>query len=564
MFEEPLPLSQIKQLRFVLTPATEQVAQVRRLLSRLGAASYQDREEAQKELLDRGARFLEIFRQTLPRTTDFEVRWRLKEIIETFEKRGDEPELLGNDYDELRLNGDQTSELHGDVGNWTIETEYRGVKLTLTRANVLSLRNDTIRLDLLAEPPVVSVERIPNDEDELFPAEVTRIDFDRGPRGEAIPAGTNISETYVPLGAIFSSSFKESYVAIEPYNVGGRSGGRCAATHNPLYQGILTVRFCKPGNARIPAGVKCVGFWTSHIAPDGTALQAFDAGGRRLAEIKTVRSQRDFLAIRTNIPIAYIRVVPDEDIDPDFAIDDLVFDTPKTLSEAGDPDHYSVVLRSGERLHSTSLEVQSDQLILKDLTIGIPEMRIPTDELAVLVPPHNMPPDVGQEPRCFVRTADGSVFRARSDGGLKLDRFAELPIDANRLVALWGAETILEEPAEDAWPAEGAVMIVGHDDYVRLSQWKLGDAWIEADFQGDPGSHTYANSPVVWFRKAEQREKESGLLRTTVGEEIVLGTPDGFSLKSWSLEGVTVARGDKDWMIGMGEVQSLLLPRPKP
>jgi hypothetical protein len=39
----------------------------------------------------------------------------------------------------------------------------------------------------------------------------------------------------------------------------------------------MTVRFCKPGNARLPAGVHYVGFWTSHVAPDGTALEAFDA-----------------------------------------------------------------------------------------------------------------------------------------------------------------------------------------------------------------------------------------------------------------------------------------------
>ncbi len=561
--DEPLDLSTVDQLRFVLTPATEQVSQVRRLVSRLGSEGFHQREEAQKELIARGAKFRTILEQILPKSKDFEVRWRLDEIIKKMQK--DDPDtisLTGNDYDQLSLRGDKETELSGDVGDWSITADYRGAKITMNRRTVLALRNAPLGLDLAAEPPVVHMTRIAGDDDAHFPAEVTRIDFDRGPRGEAIPAGTDISEIFVPLGAKFSTSYEDSYVAIEPYNVGGRSGGRCAATHKPLYQGTITIQFCKPGNARLPAGVKYVGFWTSHIAPEGTALQAFDARGRQIAEIKTVRNQRDFLSLTTNVRIAYIRIVPDEDVDPDYAIDDLVFDTPKPLSEAGDPERYSVVLTSGERLHSTSLIVDDESLKMKEVSVGIDELTVPLKELAVLVPPRAPLPEIGEDQRAYVRTSDGSVLRAKGDDGLKLDRFPEIAIDENRLVAIWGATTILEEPSDEAWPDQGALMILSNDEFANIREWKLGAQWIDAEVEvADRDALTYANSPVVWFRKPAKRPKESGLLRTSSGEEIVLGTADGFELKSWSLDGVTIARGDKQWSIGLGEVRSLLLPR---
>ena len=172
------------------------------------------------------------------------------------------------------------------------------------------------------------LKRIVVDDDKNFPMNVTRIDFDKGPKGLILRSGIDISELYVPLGCIFESSFPGSFVGVEPYNVGGRSGGHCAANHKPLYQGTIIIRFCAPGNKKIPATVKTVGFWTSHVAIDGTTLEAYDIKDKKIGEIKTLRNQRDFLAIKSKVPINYIKIVPNTKIDPDFAIDDLVFDKP--------------------------------------------------------------------------------------------------------------------------------------------------------------------------------------------------------------------------------------------
>lgn len=203
------------------------------------------------------------------------------------------------------------------------------VALTLT---VLVLGARPTRSDDLKDGEVElkdGVVRINKDVDELFPKDVTRVDFDADPAGERFDIGTDISKAFVPVGCTFETSQKDSFVSIEPYNVGGRSGKFCAATHKPLYQGTITIRFCKPKDEKIPATVTTVGFWTSHVAIGGTKLVAYGVDDKEIATVVTDANQRDFLALRSKTPIAYVKVVPDNDIDPDYAIDDLVFDVPQ-------------------------------------------------------------------------------------------------------------------------------------------------------------------------------------------------------------------------------------------
>lgn len=560
--EQPVKLSDVEQLRFVLTPATEQVAEVRQLVVRLGAEDFHAREEAQQQLIERGAKFRTIIEQMYAQALaqdDFEVKWRLKEVINALPVGVG---LLGNDYDQLERRGD-TKEFHGDVGRWSLRANYRGAEVVIDRQSVLAIRNAPLSLDLSAEPTVVHMERIERDSDSLFPKEVVRIDFERGPRGESIAVDSDISEAYVLLGCTFATSFKDSFVCITPYTVGGRSGGRSAATQNPLYQGVMTIRFCKPGNARLPAGVHYVGFWTSHIAKDGTALQAYDARDRMIAEVKTVKNQRDFLAVTTNIPIAYIKVVPDTAIDPDYAIDDLVFDPPRLLSEAGDPDRFSVVLTNGERLQCALLDTDDDVVLLKKLTIGVEELRIPREEIAVLVPPRTPVPDVLADQRCFVRLEDGSVMRCETDQGLRLGLFPQQEIPVSQLIALWGADITLTEPASDVWPESGGVVVSPNGTALQFADWKVGKNWIEAPELGKLADSTYANSPSVWLRRPTKRPAGSGLLRTSAGEEIVLGGGDGFTLQSWSRDGVTIRWGEQERMLPLIQVSSLLLPQGK-
>jgi hypothetical protein len=559
----PIRYDQVAQVTLVTKPATEQVAEVRRMIAALANPDYAARVAAQKELVERGAKFRIILETSFKVTEDFEARWRLEEVLKALP--GDEAAIKA-DYDLLKTSEDG-AEIDGDVGDWSVTTDYRGTAVTLSRANVRALRAAPLEFSLTAEPPVAIVNRIAEDRDNLFPKDVVRIDFERGPMDESLAVGEDIRRTYVAWGCTFTSVYEgeEKFVSVEPYNVGGRSGGRCAANHNPLYQGVMTVRFCLPGNERAPAGVRYVGFWTSHIAVDGTTLEAYDVRGRRIAEIKTIRSQRDFLALESNTPIAYIKIVPNEEVDPDYAIDDLVFDTPKPLAEAGDPEHYTVLLTSGERLHCDSLE-PGKMVTLKGITIGIDRLEIPLEEVAIVVPPKS-PALVSAVPESgFVRLRDGSILRCQGGERLTPLRLGELVIDAEHVVALWGGETTLVDPEMEKWPASGALLVEESGETRTVDEWKLGPKWIEADALSALASEgaKYENSPLVLFAKPQVRLAGSGLLRLVSGEEIVLtgpkGEPGGFELDGWSAEGATISRGQQKWQIEPHEIGSLLLP----
>jgi hypothetical protein len=170
--------------------------------------------------------------------------------------------------------------------------------------------------------------RIESDDAAAFGESPTRIDFQADPEGVEFTIGEDIGHRFVAWGCVLRSSLEKSFVSVEPYNVGGRSGGRCAGTHDPLYQGTITIRFCVPGKIDRPAGVHSVGCWVSHVAPGGTALVAYDKDGERIGVVKTTLGVKQFLGIHSSTPIVRVEIVPDPAIDPDFAFDDLTFDKP--------------------------------------------------------------------------------------------------------------------------------------------------------------------------------------------------------------------------------------------
>ena len=291
--DEALPLSRVGQLTFVTTPATEQVATVRRMIADLGAPIYRRRVEAQIKLIERGAKFRTILEISQKQIEDFEARWRLKEVLDALDAQGGGAESIKADYDELIPLG-ADAPVEGDVGDWSLRTAYRGGEVVLDRHTLRAIQAAPLEFSATAEPPVVIANRIEQDKDELFPRDPVRIDFQRGPRGESFAKGDDIRNTFVPLGCTFASSQPGSTITIDVYNVGGRSGGNCAANREPRFQGTMTIRFCLPGNERAPAGVRYVGLWISHVAVEGTALLAFDVRNRQIAEIKTNTDHRDF------------------------------------------------------------------------------------------------------------------------------------------------------------------------------------------------------------------------------------------------------------------------------
>ena len=555
---QPMPWSEVKQLYLVTTPALEKLAEIKGLLNRLSSNKYSERVAAHKELIDKGIHFRGVIDEVFKTTSDPEVKWRLENVRGAMAQNV-EPAQYNYDLVTRVSGGD---EVEGDVGDIHLDGMFRGVKIPINRKTVCRI-NLTSRLgDAAIGAALGRAEVISEDRDELFPKNVTRVNFDRGPAGEITIVGKDIRDLYVPLGVTLHSEVPntpDTFISVEEYNVKGRSGEKCAATHDPLYQGTIVVRFCLPGNAGVPAGVHYVGFWTAYIEPEGTALQAFDVHDRLIGEVKTRVRGNDFLALRSDTPIAYVKVTPDTEIDEDHAIDDLFFDPPVTLAEASDPKWLTALLTTGERIKCRNIERAGDTISLSELSIGVDEVKVPVGEIAALMPATESAkaPEVITTD-CTVLLNDGSILRANGGETLTTDDDKEIPTE--KLVALWGFGSSLTLPEDDAWPEAGALLVERDKVYKKLPEWKLGEKWIEAP-QLALFDFTYSDSPIIWFKRPAEAVKGAGVLRRASGEAYVLHEKANFQLVDWNAKEVTLKNGKVEFTVPFEEVLTLRLPQ---
>ena len=248
--------------------------------------------------------------------------------------------------------------------------------------------------------------------------------------------------------------------------------------------------------------------------------------------------------------------MPDPKIDPDYTIDDLVFDFPRPLAGQGVPGSYTVMLESGERLFADGVELTAGQLRAHGVTIGIDSLDLPLSETAGVFTPSDGWQTPASESGCWVKLTDGSVLRCQSESGLR-SRWSSLPLEAAQLAAFWGAGESYREPAvELVWRA-GEAVLLEEGEPQKLGRWKLGTRWLEASQAAATGQFTYATSPPVWLRKVPKSPAGSGLLRLVTGEELVLHEKGLFQLQAWTPEHVTLAHRGKQLQIDAREVLSL-------
>ena len=126
-----------------------------------------------------------------------------------------------------------------------------------------------------------------------------------------------------------STSIATSFVGTNPYVVDGKSRGLSAATVSPVWEGVMTLSFHQPGEPASAAGVHWFGLSIAHVFPHGTRIEAIGAGEQIIGQLETVRTGTDFLGFHSEELVYAVRVVPNKSIDPNYTIDDLIFETPR-------------------------------------------------------------------------------------------------------------------------------------------------------------------------------------------------------------------------------------------
>ena len=561
----PVQLSDVKRLVFATEPATIQVAEVRRLLSALGSASFIERERAQDELTKRGAEFIDILNAY--QTEDKEVLWRLNHVKEKLERERLNKSVIKNQFDLLALEDDQ-ERLDGDTGDWKLEFEYKGLKLSLDRETVSEIHDQAPTLEYEDTGESLSAVRStepPESVEGEMRIGYTRIDFDFDTSENETKTKQIVDDLYISKGIKFRSvdggeGVPASNVGVFRYNCGGRSEKRCAANVSPAYNGTIELTFCAANKPNFPAGVHYVGFFTSAVKPDGTVMRAYNAYGQQIKEIKTVQSQSDYLGIESSELIARVTIVPMVDIDPDFAIDDVYFDTPRPLLEGGDPEVNTIVLRSGDRIQCEIVQVKDGNFLLEELTFS-PESKIsiPLSEVAVFTP--SKIPQV-EEDGTLVETKKGDIIRVKiEDQQINPVRFMK-DIKLSEVTSIWstqGGRAILS--ADSKIPENGAVLLL-ESGPLTLNDVSLDADWIKAKQLEERKDlvFNFKNTPAICFGTKEIASENAGILRTTNGEVYRLSD----KLESFATlteDAVEIQKWGTPLKIPYSEINSLRFPR---
>lgn len=574
--EKKVRIRDVKKISLVQEPSTSRVSKIRKLLSQLGSEDYHDRINAQLELAKTGKEFEEIISRYQPE--DEETKWRIEKVKEILaEETG--PAVGESTFDVLEIKGGEKP-LDGELSELTFPVQYGNRLLKIGRSNVATISIEPLQTNFSVENSSGGGKRVQDypDENGALPAGMHFEGFEMTPEGKKISANMDVSRAFVGKGLLLETSFKDSYVGALKYTFsGGRGGDFSIANVEPTYQGTITIKFCVPGSPLFAAGTRYIGFNVSHVNPEGTYFEAYNAQGQMMTRFSTDQLGTDYLGFQSEVPIAKVVVRPNPDIDEDFAIDDLFFEKPFALLESGNPEFFSIVTRKGERLQAETIDVDGQSLILKGLSFGADQLEIDIEDVWVAIPPGknsaerktDASPVTG-----FCLFMDGSISLV--DFSLKKKVRLGSDLDLSQVVALWGLDQQLTAPPSVP-VSKGSALLYGNDQFYDLANVGLGVDWLNSPsidslsklaLEGDPDASAqgidlkgvvYSNSPCVYLRRPKEIGPSSGVVYTVGSERYFFGQETGASIKI-NQSGIRLVRGELAVDLNWSEIRSLRFP----
>jgi hypothetical protein len=562
---KPLKLSDFEQIVFAKKPHLEDGKRIAGLIEDLGNDDFTTRENAERDLRKAGTVARAEILAAQSRGTDPETEVRINRLLHELPPASDD-EIGDGYFDRLKSqSGHAVSQ--ADLGGIAFTAHYRDHEIKLDRSSIAQIRTVNTQAASRPAPIQAKVERITEDVPEAFGKGATRIDFETAPDGTPLTAGMDIGQTFVARGFTLATSYTNSFVSVNNYSVRGPSGGNSCATQNPLWNGIITIRFCVPGQPKVPAGVTAIGFWIAEVSPNGTALEAYDAQDHRIAEIKVIKQGNDFLGVRSTIPIAYIKVVPNLAIDPDYTIDDLVFDTPRPFEFDPHPQLHAVHTRNGDRILAKAVNIAGDKLHLTECSAGIDQLDLNLNELKIVITPQSGWKGAALPVGCWLKLIDGSVLHAGLENGPICTR-VPLKLSPQTLAAMWGElGEFIDLPPKTVIPPGGGCYVDRKGSLV-FADWKFGKKFIDEPHftpAGDPDQRwstvTYQTAATTWFNPEPVVSPDAGRVLLLTGESFVLPEDhSGFSIESWTDRELKLKYGAETVRIATPEVLSISPP----
>jgi hypothetical protein len=503
----------------------------------LGADDFRDREKAYLELIKMGPAVAADLQLCLQLVTDVEARVRLQDVLARIAAKPSSPQPAAMAFDLFRLK----ESYWGHVGDSGLSVLVDGMPYRLIRRDVAEISLD----------PPLGLQGFRNgfadrgsgtivaglDE---FPPNCIEESFERAANGRPLQIGENIEKLFINKGFVLSTSVPDSFVSINRYTVLGKSRGFSAATHQPMWEGEITVKFVQPGRADIPAGVNYFGCFIAAVVPRGTAMVAYDVRGREVGRVYTSVHGHQFLGLRSPIPIHRVCFIANPQLDRDYTLDDFIFSPPQA-PEASHGTKYTAYLTGGSRVFCSDVSFQRGMARLYGMPAGLPDMIVPIDAVLRVNPPDHGKPAPPLPTGIFVELRDGSIlFGAKRSAPMRPPAFSMLPdllknpVD---LVGMWSSESSRLVP-------EKKIVLPAYWDPVAKQWHMIADVHFldgKALWKKDMASRAvpYSQLGTLWLTRPRSEPAPGWHVHTRPGDDLVLDAS--------SLEGRISTRLQATW-----------------
>lgn len=594
MTKQPCRLGDMQRINLTEQPASLKIAKVRELLDKLDSDSYPIRQEAQTALSqpELGIPFRDLI-ELEKENSSLEVRARVHEILLALKKnKSSKPP----EFDILYLKDGTVR--RGDVGELVFKCEFRGAELTFKRTAIRRLSPQTIRV---AQPPArgtVAPETLHKHKDEFYETPERVIDFE-SVEVQDTKASKDLTTTFIDRGVIMNAD-GAGFVGLANYAfqypdtpTGGESACvvDASGTYRKRFEGKMEFTFCVPGLPDIPAGVHEFGLFLSRAEnPRDFILEAYNQDSQLLATTEATDEFCVFLGVRSNEPIAFVRVLSnpylfelDRKVDKNYAIDNIWFGPPTPLHDATIariiPGSHTISLKNGEILSVEDLRIDDDSLKVFDSLLGkqfvietddIRAIRFATDkefESALRLPdPTSDDWMVMLKDRSILKVTPGKSFTSQL---LNQRQFAP-----EELMAIWSQRDQMRFPEKGDFDNAQNVLVFPTCRWqteIELNEsgvsWKPGKKVVQPVYprlmreeavekkKNPParedatpkftkfqfGERTESQMPTIWFAEPQLFPDEQGYVALKDGQQLVLGGEQGFSISELNQNGITIS-----------------------
>lgn len=594
MTTRKIAFSNIDRLILSLSPASQQVAEVRRLIGMLESPDYLKRELAEEKLSDSeiGGKFKSLIKMQADHKK-YEVRYRIDRILTQLDS---DSQQTGNEFDKLTL-ADGTV-VEGDAGKFTLNCSYRGQQMTFARADIRMISapaNPGRPQDAIEKTQVrMFHDHVGN----FYLPDQIKVDFEQAPNGAELAKFADVTDLFTPIGLKLGAEKKGSVVvsgfpfrfAPLPPAANSVCVYESLGSYSKRFKGIMEIRFCMPNQAAVPAGVHEFGLFLGRVNHSRDfILEAYNADGQLLASVESTDRPCVFAGVKSTELITKLRVLSnpylfrvDRIIDEDYAVDDICFSAPTPIIDPADSEPGVVRLKNGDLLKANEIRILDSNAISVRVNEQDP-LTINMDELASVRFDRNL--DGPKEPGWMAALPDRTVLLVEPGDTFESPTFNHLRFKPDDLLAIWSSRNPARFPEANDFQMAEHVMVF---PTCRIATSNLefsaeGYAWQkpnkieqpvrttdeEDDDEDDPtpdlSSVDFADSspesiPTIWMDAPSPHAAGTGQVRLIDGQQIVLGGQTGFSLAEIRKDAITVSVKGKSTEIPIAQVVSIQFP----